>query len=393
MANIFLYAHGGSGNHGCEAIVRSTKEILGDMPMTLISSKPEEDCRYGIDDLCPILKDVSAKQNRLSFDFLKAYAALKLKKDYIPMDKLWYKDAFSHIHRGDIAMSIGGDNYCYADVQKYVMLHDMLKARGAKTVLWGCSVEPDVANKPEIRADLQRYDLITARETITYETLKAINPNTVLVADPAFLLDSVELPLPEGFADGNTVGINLSPMAIEREPVPGMAMVNYRNLIRYIIENTNMQVALIPHVVWEGGDDRIPLGQLYEDFKDSGRVVLLPDNGCREQKGYIARCRFFIGARTHATIAAYSSGVPTLVVGYSVKARGIARDIFSTEEEYVLPVQNLTDANMLVNVFQNFIDQEGTVRQDLLKQIAAIKDKASAIKWLQPLLEGAHVAN
>ena len=28
MSRIFLYAHGGSGNHGCEAIVRSTIKIL-----------------------------------------------------------------------------------------------------------------------------------------------------------------------------------------------------------------------------------------------------------------------------------------------------------------------------------------------------------------------------
>ena len=49
----------------------------------------------------------------------------------------------------------------------------------------------------------------------------------------------------------------------------------------------------------------------------------------------------FIGARTHATIAAYSSCVPTLVVGYSIKARGIAKDLFGTDEGYVLPVQAL----------------------------------------------------
>lgn len=380
MNHFFLYAHGGSGNHGCEAIVRSTKKILGDMPMTLISSNPEEDQFYGIDELCPIIRDVSQKRNRWPLDFWKAYATLKLKKDYIPMDKLWYKEAFSHIHKGDIAMSIGGDNYCYADVQKYVMLHDMLKSRGAKTVLWGCSVEPDVASRPEIRADLQRYDLITARETITYETLKAINPNTVLVADPAFLLDTVELPLPEGFADGNTVGINLSPMAIEREPVPGMAMENYRNLIRYIIENTDMQVALIPHVVWEGGDDRIPLMQLYEDFRDTGRVVLLPDNGCREQKGYIARCRFFVGARTHATIAAYSSGVPTLVVGYSVKARGIARDLFGSEEGYVLPVQNLTQAEQLTEAFLSLYERRSDIVKHLANTLPAYLANAAAAK-------------
>ena len=61
-------------------------------------------------------------------------------------------------------------------------------------------------------------------------------------------------------------------------------------------------------------------------YKSTGRVMLVQDCNCEELKGYISRCRFFIGARTHATIAAYSSQVPTLVVGYSVKAKGIAKD-------------------------------------------------------------------
>ena len=51
--------------------------------------------------------------------------------------------------------------------------------------------------------------------------------------------------------------------------------------------------------------------ELYYYFKDEPRVVKLGDCGCEELKGYIGRCRFFIGARTHATIAAYSSLVPT----------------------------------------------------------------------------------
>jgi polysaccharide pyruvyl transferase WcaK-like protein len=77
---------------------------------------------------------------------------------------------------------------------------------------------------------------------------------------------------------------------------------------------------------------------------------MVEDCNCRELKHIISRCRFFIGARTHVTIAAYSSCVPTLVLGYSVKSRGIARDLFGTEVGYVLPVQKLTDSYELVTV-------------------------------------------
>lgn len=362
MSKIFLYAHGGSGNHGCEAIVRSTAEILKDYKLTLISSKPEEDKLYGVDNICNIIKDKTETLNKKSFDFLKAYIALKLRNNYLPMDKLWYKKAVSQINKGDIAISIGGDNYCYADVEKYTMLHDMMKKRGAKTVLWGCSVEPEVAKRTDIAADLARYDLITARETITYEALKSINPNTVLVADPAFCLKVKECSLPDGFVKGNTVGLNLSPMVMDLESVDNIALENFEQLIAYIISNTDMQIALIPHVVWADGDDRVPLKKLYEKFKETGRVAFVEDRSCEELKYIISQCRFFVGARTHSTIAAYSTGVPTLVVGYSVKARGIAKDLFGTDEGYVLPVQKIDHRDAVCKAFENILEKETEVR-------------------------------
>ena len=105
-------------------------------------------------------------------------------------------------------------------------------------------------------------------------------------------------------------------------------MENYRRLIDHILKDTDNSVALIPHVMWKNNDDRLALKELYQGYEKNERVVLFPDMSCRKLKYVISKCRAFIGARTHATIAAYSSCVPTLVVGYSVKARGIARDLF-----------------------------------------------------------------
>ena len=378
MSNIILYAHGGSGNHGCEAIVRATARLLHGHDLTLISSNPEEDRRYGAANFAEVVLDTDGTAEHRSLDFLKAYAALKLRKDFIPMEKLRYKPAYDHIRRGDIAMSIGGDNYCYADVYKYTMFHEMAKARGAKTVLWGCSVEPEVVKNPAVARDLANYDLICARETISYEALKAVNPNTILVADPAFCLPMEETALPEGFLPGNTVGINLSPMAMELETVTGIAYENYAHLIRHILEHTDMNVALVPHVIWQGGDDRKPLMWLYEAFSHTGRVCMVTDRSCTELKYLISNCRFFLGARTHATIAAYSTGVPTLVLGYSVKSRGIARDLFGTEEGYVLPVQKLTRPEELTEAFLRLMDQEERIRRVLNNDSSKEKAQSAA---------------
>lgn len=389
MNKFFLYGHGGSGNHGCEAIVRSTVALLRECTkehLYLISSHPEEDRVYGIDSLCTILPE-KTQYPKCSVEFLSAYLRLKLKQDYIPLDKLEYKKAFDHVQKGDIALSIGGDNYCYADVQRYIMMHDMMLKRGAKTVLWGCSVEPELLKNEQIALDIAKYSLITARETISYEALKNVNPNTILVPDSAFTLETVCKPLPDGFEAGKYVGLNVSPMVIAKETIPGIVLDGYDALIRYILDTTDMKIMLIHHVVWGDGDDRIPLRKLLTRYEHTGRIAMIKDCSCTELKGYIYRCRFFIGARTHATIAAYSSCVPTLVVGYSVKARGIARDLFGDEEKYVLPVQTITRKDDLLEKFGWILQNEDLIRKQLIRQIPKfIKRSLTAKDYVERLI-------
>ncbi len=95
-------------------------------------------------------------------------------------------------------------------------------------------------------------------------------------------------------------------------------------------------------------------------------MVEVKDASCEELKGYIERCSLFVGARTHATIAAYSSCVPTLVVGYSVKARGIAKDLFGTEEHYVIPVQSLREKEDLVKGFRWLQNHQRQIQDRLI---------------------------
>ena len=67
--------------------------------------------------------------------------------------------------------------------------------------------------------------------------------------------------------------------------------------------------------------------------------------------------------------AAYSTCVPTLVVGYSIKSRGIARDIFGTEDNYVVSAQNFKDKNELKNAFQWLERHEKQIREFLEKKM------------------------
>lgn len=374
MKNCFLYSHGGSGNHGCEAIVRGTQKVIGKDNMMVYSLNKEEDKIYGLDKIVK-LGDQRVSYGKFSLKRIIASLKIRLFKDRSYAERIPFDHLFNKYGSNDLAISIGGDNYCYSSYEVYEILNKNFNKNGTKTVLWGCSVEPKLIDE-KMADDLGRYSLITTRESISYEAVKKVNSNTKLIPDPAFQLDKIELPLPEGFELNNTIGINMSPMIMSYETGKGSAMENYENLIQHIINTTDMQIALIPHVVWKQNDDRKPLKFLYEKFKDTNRVVMLDDYNCMELKGFISRCRMFIGARTHSTIAAYSTCVPTLVIGYSVKAKGIAKDIFGTYENYVLPVQSLSNEDDLINAFEWMKSNENEIRNHLEKFMPSYKEKA-----------------
>lgn len=360
-----LYPHGGSGNHGCEAIVRSTVKLSMGAQLSLFSNNCEEDNKYGLVQLCRLM-DAERPITKGSFAYVIALLKNKVGGNPQAFDELVFRHIIVDSRTSDALLSIGGDNYCYGANNFIYLVDKMIDKAGVRRILWGASVEPS-AMEGQLLEDLKGFHKIWSRESLTHEALLSKGlTQSVLMPDPAFVMDRKEVSLPEGFVEGNTVGINVSPMIIGYEKASGMTLENYVRLIRYIIEKTDMQVALIPHVVWSHNDDRKPLLALYEQFKDTGRVVMVDAEAklnAEELKYIISKCRFLVAARTHASIAAYSTQVPTLVVGYSVKARGIARDIFGTEENYVLPVQAMTQPEELTNAFQWLMEHENAIRE------------------------------
>ena len=383
---VVLYAHAGSGNHGCEALANTICKLVK-KPVMLVTNSVEEDRNYSLKELCEIVPEQNIRKNKLMH--ILYYGWRMLTKDR----ESFLRYRFKHVLGNNSCLwnlSIGGDNYCYESmIRDLILANSMFHRNGGKTVLLGCSIEPELLKRQELVQDMLLYDAVFARESITYEALKEAGvKNLYLYPDSAFALNTKYLPLPKGFQVNNTVGINISPMIVENETSVGMTMKNYKALIQYILDTTDMSVALIPHVVWSRNDDRVTTEELYYFFKDEPRVVKLGDCSCEELKGYISRCRFFIGARTHATIAAYSSLVPTLVVGYSVKAKGIAKDLFGTHEKYVEPVQNLETEEQLLAAFQWLYREEEAIK-DKLKDVmpAYIRKAQEAGEMLQKLMD------
>ncbi|MDO5377332.1 MAG: polysaccharide pyruvyl transferase family protein [Clostridia bacterium] len=225
-------------------------------------------------------------------------------------------------------------------------------------MLWGCSVEPD-SLKGEQLSDLAEYDLIVARESITLEALLQKGLPARKWCDPAFFLRREEIPLPQGWQEGKMVGVNVSPLILSRAKDGEAAMEAFVGLIRHILDSGEEKVALIPHVTWAHDNDMDALGRLKARFDGESRVMLLPSGlNAMQYKGLIARLKALVTARTHASIAGYSTGVPTLVIGYSVKARGIAKDLFGEEEGHLIPVQRLSGAEELIAAYDALIARE-----------------------------------
>lgn len=383
---LMMFLHSGSLNRGCEAIVRSgaqiIKDTIDDIEINLLSFRPSTD--NNIPNINKVYDGRDSQIKKYSLEWIISCLKIKLAKDESYAYKQIHKNIINHIDDTDVFLSIGGDAYCYGEQPGWYEIDKEIKRAGKKLVLWGCSIGEEDISQTKLE-DLKQFDLILARESITYNMLKNKGLDSVrLVADGAFTMEKEELELPIGWQEGNTLGLNFSPLVWKKNKDSQVAV---RDLINHILDTTDMTIALTPHVMEEDNNDYEVLNRYYEEFKNTGRVIILPDNlNAIQYKGYIARMRFFIGARTHATIAAYSNCVPTMVLGYSVKSKGIAKDIFG-EEKLVLGIEEISNSDKLKSKFDEMINEENELIKILEKSIPHIKEKSyKAPKYLKELM-------
>ena len=148
------------------------------------------------------------------------------------------------------------------------------------------------------------------------------------------------------------------------------ALDAFTALVHHILKTSENAVALIPHVTWAHDNDMDALSAIKARFADEPRIFLLPDNlNAMQYKGYVKRLSGLVTARTHVSVAAYSTFVPTLVIGYSVKARGIARDLFGEEAGHLLPAQELSGEAELIAAYDALMQRGDAERRQLQERM------------------------
>ncbi len=396
---IYLAAQSTFGNRGCEALARSTvallRQHLGDVRVLIPSRDIARDSAQWPDAAAhgvafvpaPPVPSLYVNWGRLC-RFLPGWI-------HLPWPRMRISQALANELAGcDAVVSIGGDNYSLdydlASLFYYVGIAEAALRLGKPVVLWGASVGP-FARLPSVEKQmathLRHLNLIAVRENNTREYLQqlGIAENVLPVVDSAFLMMPEEVGTP-GFwpkaGDQGVIGLNVSPL-IEKVRAKGGDKGGIRREVAGFIKAAAAEgrsILLIPHVApLDGGpvnnDEEYLRELLAETGNCGGRVSIVPRGmNAPQLKFVISSCRFFIGARTHATIAALSTGVPTISIAYSIKARGINRDLFG-HERYVLDTATVS-ADTLRESLQCLEQDESTIRQHLAARLPEWRRRA-----------------
>ena len=378
----FFPIHLDGGNRGCEAIAKGSAELLGVGCSQLVGlcNDIALDEKLGVGNfvtLVPHIEKLSVWQ-KVCRKIERTLARTEKLKNEVRA-KYKYINFLKHIKKNDVMISTGGDMMCYGNNQ-VITTNNILHRKGIKTILWGCSMGQENLT-PEKEETLHNFSMIYARESLSYEFFRGLGlKNVCLFPDPAFVLKPEECALPKCFDEQGVIGLNLSNYVLGSYSFDTPMGKEVVKMMDYLLKETNYHILLIPHVTWEGQDDRIVLQMLMDKYAKSGRVTYLDIenlNYC-QIRYIISKCHLFIGARTHSVISAYATCVPTIAIGYSIKSRGIAKDLH-------LPIETIVDSkhvtkDNMINAVKYAIASADSIHTILANEIPTYIPKTYGVR-------------
>lgn len=198
---------------------------------------------------------------------------------------------------------------------------------------------------------------VMVRDKQSFDYVKEMLPNKEVheIIDVAFFMPYVKKVFDPSFIH---VGLNISALlwhgGYTRDNQFELKS-NYQQLIRDIIKYflglNNVKLHLIPHVV--NGERHIENDyavsyDLYEEFHHPNLILAPLFLDPIIAKGYIAGMDFFMGARMHSTIAAFSSGVPVVPMAYSRKFNGLFGE--TLKYPFVSDMKTQINENLLLDI-------------------------------------------
>lgn len=394
--NKFFYAgNAGYSNKGCEAIIRGTNNLLSEVfgEIQVFSAyfhgnepndtKNEQDKRIYHLPINPIKR---FQGNWFKFRFLKLINSSEV--SYVA-----YKYLIPYLSQSKIVLMLGGDNYSldYGYPDKFFALNRFVIENEKPFVIWGASIgkfTKDPVYEKKAANELKKANRIYVRETKTLKYLQSIGveENIQLSADPSFWLQSTPPNLEDQLIkilNSGCVGLNLSPLLFKKvTPDFNVAINRSVEIVKQLIRSIEYPILLIPHVISHiyniYADDHAFMKIVFDkiDNKKDKLFLLGRNYSASETKWIINKLIAFAGARTHSTFASISSGVPTISIGYSIKAEGINQDLFNSDE-WLISIENLTP-KLLLNKFNQIINNREDIQNYLFTKIPIFRKRALA---------------
>ena len=387
--SIVLAGNGSYSNRGCEAILRGTTALLRAQlgECCFISNYfPTPGSHDEENEIDPtIIHRPFPLLTQYSFPWIEEQISRKL------FHKPYNNTQVTRIFRNSLkdaeaVLMLGGDNFSLDYPNKDIHFRISRLAVEAKVpiAIWGASVGPfsrDPHYERWAAKELSKVNLICARETATIEYLASIGltRNVLLSADPSFLLQPSACVLPdniEKILQDGCIGLNLSPLFSNYVKINGSIpdLNEWTNIavdiVRNLLRRFSIPILLIPHVTSEAGltnrDDYLFLKRVAELLNEPESVLTLgPIYDAAQSKWVISRVRVFVGARTHSTLAAIATCVPTICVGYSMKAKGIAQDVYNHLDWLITGQELVNEPTLLSDRLDALFSNQAEIRSHL----------------------------
>ncbi|UAL08905.1 polysaccharide pyruvyl transferase family protein [Caulobacter segnis] len=325
----FVWHNLSSSNYGVTALavaniamtLEAAKRVGVDLDLTTIGSKPTP----GTSSLAEAEASFDRTIPHVVFSLKEALKAVA-RLDFSHFRKFRGYDLIIDIDEGDSFTDIYGPRRFYNHLATKVLT----LMSGVPLVLAPQTIGPFDKSLSRALAYpvLRRAYRVFSRDERSTAYMKSIGIDVFDTTDVAFALPYASQP-----RQANTAGVNVSGLLYSGGYTGNNQFaltLDYPKLCQDTVKflrSRGMQVHLIGHVI--SGED--PVEDDYRAclalkalFKDDDGVVVAPRfSSPLAAKGYISGLAFFTGARMHATIGAFSAGVPTVPIAYSRKFQGV----------------------------------------------------------------------
>lgn len=294
----------------------------------------------------------------------------------------------------DLVMMSGGDLIC-SDYGTQVLRHFLepvhwAHAHGVPCALIGQSIgkftcDEDIAIW---KAAESKATLITVREPLTKQYLVnelGSDPDKIHeTSDCAFLLNPDEklAGIYRKSKPSPIVGVSISESICKWTAANDDAHISaWADIIARMMNEWGASVVMIPHVQDPGSDDRVAATKVWRQLGFDSRITLAGgDLSASEFKGILSTCDMVVAERMHAAIGALSTGVPTVPIGYSIKAEGIITQIFQgtdlDPQSAVMPMQDFLDVSVSWPKLNQFWHNREAYALTIQTRLPALRDSS-----------------